>query len=178
MTIKKDEVVTMSPKKNEIQFTVNLASDVLERLMDMAKHAGISRHKLIVNIIKTGVEEFEVLRHVGFFHLGMLIRSMKETPDQAKRRKSGEVNTSGMPIPLRIDKNIIERLGRLAEKGELNRQRMAQNIIVIGLEELESARKYKLTDIALKIRDMHDLFKDVLALGERAFESGKEVKSK
>lgn len=168
----------MTPKANEIQFTVNLDTDVLERLKSMAEHADISRHKLMVNMLKAGIEEIEVLKHVGIFQLAIIVRNMTESTDEAKARKSGEAQISEMPIPLRVEKILVERLERLAKRGDLNRQRMAQNIIKIGLEELEAARKYKLTNIALKIRDMHDLFTDVLEIGKQAFYAGKEVKTK
>lgn len=168
----------MSPKQDEIQFTVNLETDVLERLKSMAEHGGISRHKLMVNLLKTGIEEIEVLKHVGIFQVALLIRNMISTPESTNARKSGEVKPSEMPIPLRVDKNHIERLELLAEKGDISRQRLAQNIIKTGLEELESAKKIGLTHVAIKIRDMHDLFNNVLEVGKQAFSQGKEVKLK
>lgn len=168
----------MSPKPNEVQFTVNLETDVLERLKSIAEHGDISRHKLMVNLLKTGIEQIEVLNHVGIFQLAILIRNMTESADTTNARKSGEVKSSEMPVPLRMEKKLIEHLERLAERGDLNRQRLAQNIIKTGLEELESARKLGLTHVAIKIRDMKDLFTNVIKTGKQAFNAGKEVKPK
>ena len=168
----------MTPKPNEVQFTVNLSTDLLVRLAEMAKHADISRHRLIVNLLSATIDEVEKLEHVGILQLGILIRNMAE-PMMAKfNRNQSDENISEMPIPLRIDKLLLERLERLADKGDITRQRLAQNIIKTGLEELEAARKYGLTHVIFKIRDMHDLLKDVLESGKRAFYAGKEVKSK
>jgi len=113
----------------------------------------------------------------SYFQLAMIIRNMTESPEQAEKRKAGEIHPADMPVPLRIEHSLSERLKRLADRGELNRQRMAQNIIKIGLEELESAKKMKLTNVALALRDMHDLFKNVLEIGKSAFQAGKEVKT-
>lgn len=166
----------MTPKQNEIQFTVNLEKDVLERLKYMAEHGDISRHKLIVNLLTVGIEEIELMKHVGIFQLSLIVRNMTATPEKITIRKSEEIKASEMPIPLRIEKNLIDRLERLAEKGDLSRQRLAQNIIKIGLEEMESARKIGLTRVAITIRDMHDSFKKFLEVGKNAFNAGKEVK--
>jgi predicted DNA-binding protein len=171
-------VIAMTPKKNEIQFTVNLETDVLERLKNMSEHGDLSRHKLIVNLLTVGIEEIELMKHVGIFQLAIIVRNMTATPDNVKERRSDETKVSEMPIPLRVEKTLIERLERLAEKGDLSRQRLAQNIIKSGLEELESARKYGLTTIALTVRDMHDSFKKFLEVGKKAFLAGKEVKPK
>ena len=168
----------MTPKQNEIQFTVNLETDVLERLKFMAEHGDLSRHKLMVNLLKTGIEQIEVLKHVGIFQLAIIVRNMTESADNANARKSGEVKISEMPVPLRIEKNLIERLERLADRGDLNRQRLAQNIIKTGLEELESAKKFGLTHVAITIRDMKDLFSDVIKTGKQAFTAGKGGETK
>jgi predicted transcriptional regulator len=168
----------MTPKSNEKQFTVNLDTDILECLKSMAEHADISRHKLMVNLLTTGIEQIEVMKHVGIFQLGLLIRNMTDTPEKAKARKTVETKNSEMPIPLRIDKKYLERLERLAEKGEINRQRLAQNIIKVGLENLEDAKKIGLTHVVIKIRDMQDLFTDILEVGKQAFYAGKEVITK
>lgn len=165
----------MTAKANEIQFSVNLETDVLDRLTSMAAHGDLSRHKLMVNLLTTGIEQIELLRHIGIFQLALVIRNMTESPEQANIRRVGEVKPSEMPIPLRIDNTLMERLKKLAEKGDLNRQRLAQNIIKTGLEELEKARKLGLTDIVIKLRDTHDLLKDFLKIGEQAYHAGKEV---
>lgn len=166
----------MTPKQNEIQFTVNLESDVLERLKIMAEHASLSRHKLMVNLLTVGIEEIELMKHVGIFQLSLIVRNMIATPENVKARKSDEIKTSEMPIPLKIDKNVIERLERLAEKSDLSRQRLAQNIIKTGLEETETARKIGLTKVAITVRDMHDSFKKFLEIGKKAYNRGKEVR--
>jgi predicted DNA-binding protein len=175
-----DRIIAMTPKKNEIQFTVNLETDVLERLKDMADHAGLSRHKMIVNLLTVGIEEIELFKHVGILQLAIIVRNMTTTPEKEKIRKSDETKPSEMPIPLRIEKDVIDRLGRLADQGEITRQRLARNIIKSGLEELESARKYGLTTVALKVRDIHevmrDSFKKFLEIGKGALNGGKEVK--
>jgi predicted transcriptional regulator len=166
----------MTPKQNEIQFTVNLESDVLERLKILAEYAGLSRHKLMVNLLTVGIEEIELMKHVGIFQLSLIVRNMIATPENVTARKSDDIKASEMPIPLRIEKSLIERLERLAEKGDLSRQRLAQNIIKTGLEETETARKIGLTTVALTIRDIHESFKKFLEIGKKAYNNGKEVR--
>jgi predicted DNA-binding protein len=172
----------MTPKANEIQFTVNLETNVLDRLKSMAEYASLSRHKLMVNILQVGIEQLEVLENVGIFQIGILIRNMTESPEKAIDRKHREAKNSEMPIPLRIEKNLVERLERLADRGDLTRQRLAQNIIKVGIEEIESGKKYGLTQAAIKFRDVQemvqDLFTDILEVGKQAFYAGREVKTK
>lgn len=168
----------MSPKQDEIQFTVNLETDVLDRLRSMAKHGDISRHKLMVNILKAGIDDIKTLENVGIFRIALLVRNLIESPEQANIRRAGEIKIAEMPVPLRIQKNYVDRLDRLAGRGEITRQRLAQNIIKTGLEELETMKKLKITDVVIKIRDMKDLFADVLEIGKRAFFAGKEVNTK
>ena len=165
----------MSPKPDEIQFTVSLETDVLERLKSMAEHGSLSRHKLIVNVLKIGIEDIELLENVGIFQIAIIVRNMTESADKAKIRKFGEIKASEMPIPLRIDKNYIDRLERLAERGDINRQRLAQNIIKTGLEEMEAAKKIGLTHAVLLIMNMQNLFANVIKIGKQAFYAGKEV---
>ncbi|SKA13252.1 hypothetical protein SAMN02745119_02777 [Trichlorobacter thiogenes] len=168
----------MTAKQNEIQFTLNLDTELLERLKVMAEHAGLSRHKLMVNLLTTGVEEIESLEYVGIFQVALIIRNATESKEKAESRKSDDMKPSEMPVPLRINKAIVDRLDRLSVKVDLKRQRMARNILTVGLEELESARKVKLTNVALAIRDIHDLFKNALEVGKNAFRAGREVENK
>lgn len=163
----------MSPKANEKQITVSLSKNLLERLDSMAKHAEISRHKLILNLLSTGIEEIEFFKDVGIFQIAMIIRDMTKSGDKGKGSELRNENISEMPIPVRMEESLVKSLDRLAERGQLTRHCLAKNIIKTGLEQLETAKKFGVTHLFLNMRD---LFKDVLEIGKSAFDATREVR--
>lgn len=165
----------MTPKPDEKQITVNLDSDWLKRLDNMAKHAKISRHRLISNLLTAGIPEIEKLEHIKLFQLAILVRDIKEGISGKKARQDEEKKLKEMPIPIRIDQSLVPTLDRLAKRADLTRHHLARNIITVGLEELECARRLGLTHIMITVRDIHELFAKFLEDGTQGFYGRKEV---
>ena len=55
--------------------SIRLSSDELDRLQKMADKAGLTRHKLITNLITAGLETIEDLDKVGIIRASMMVRN-------------------------------------------------------------------------------------------------------
>lgn len=72
----------MTPKaKNEGEgkpIPIKLSEDFIGRLDELAARADISRHHLMKNFIKVGLEELAVLEKVGLFKVATLLRDLRK----------------------------------------------------------------------------------------------------
>jgi len=57
-------------------------------------------------------------------------------------------------IVFRLTPSEIERLDRLAEKGDLTRSQFLRNLVTVGLEEVEILEKFGIIRTSLTIRDI------------------------
>ena len=158
----------MSAKQNIKHMTLNIAPDVLGRLDAIADYAGISRHQFIVNILEVGIEEIRMSKYVGLFHIALAIRNTIEAVKGTKERK---LTGHEKPIPVRMDESFLEKLDLLAEQGGISRQRLALNIIDVGLEEAEALKRYGVMRGILFFRDLPDRFRAFINKGEKAYKA-------
>jgi len=64
-----------------------------------------------------------------------------------------------MAVTLWLDKSIVERLDRLAEKGGLTRSKLMANLIEVGSEDSVLLEKLGLWAVARIFMDMRDRLK-------------------
>lgn len=62
----------------DIQITIRLSSDQLERAQKLADKIGVSRHKLFSAIVDDGIKKFELLDSIGFINAALLVNSAQE----------------------------------------------------------------------------------------------------
>lgn len=165
----------MSTKHNTKQITLNIAPGVLDRLDVIADYAGLSRHKFIVNILEVGIEEIWMSKYVGLFYIALAIRNTIESVKGTKERK---LTGHEKPIPVRMDELFLEKLDSLAEQGEISRQRLALNIIDIGLEEAEALKRYGVMRGILFFRDFPERFRAFINKGEKVYKDNSDEEEK
>jgi hypothetical protein len=59
-----------------------------------------------------------------------------------------------------FDESVLDRVDRLAERGDISRSRLIRNLTVIGVEYLEAAEKFGMFQTALVLRDFAAWFKE------------------
>lgn len=163
----------MSPNPGEKAVSVKINDEFISRLDALAERAGISRHKLMQNILSVAVEELEKLANIGMFQLGILIRDIRETvgrPALIDKASGDKV------VPIWIDENILIRLDKLAEKGGLSRNKFVQNLLQVGVQELEHAQSIGLFQFAVLLIKLRDGFIAIGKTGEKAFRSAMDGK--
>jgi len=70
--------------------TIRLSSEDLDRLQRLADKAGITRHKFITNLIKTGIETLEELESVGLVRLALMARNAEEYLKSIGKKKEAK----------------------------------------------------------------------------------------
>ena len=58
--------------------TVWVKKDLVSRIDNLAEKGGLSRSKLIANLLEVGVEEIEVADKVGFWALARVYQDLRE----------------------------------------------------------------------------------------------------
>jgi hypothetical protein len=59
-----------------------------------------------------------------------------------------------------FDESVLDRVDRLAVRGDISRSRLIRNLTVIGVEYLEAAEKFGVLQTALVLRDFGAWFKE------------------
>lgn len=60
---------------------------------------------------------------------------------------------------LRLSKDLVERIDRLAAKADIDRSRLVRNMLQLQVETLERANKVGIFALAILMRDMEETLK-------------------
>jgi hypothetical protein len=74
---------------------------------------------------------------------------MKKTKEEKKDSHEGQ-----RPVTIWFDETVIDRLDRLALKGDIPRAKLVRNLTVIGVDYLEACEKFGILQTALILRDL------------------------
>lgn len=69
----------IDPISGERPIPIKLDEEFINKLDELAEKAGLSRHQLLKNIIRVGLEEAEILSKVGIIKLGVIFRDLPES---------------------------------------------------------------------------------------------------
>ena len=141
--------------------SVKLNERWIERLDQLAKKGGVSRHHLMRNLIEVGMKGIHASSYVGLFQLGVAIRDLFNL---RKKVEPGEEK----PLPLRLDEKLLEKIDLYAKRGDLSRNQLIRNILQIGIEEIEGAQRVGLLQLSLWMRDVENAIKRIISNGEKA----------
>lgn len=146
---------------SEKTISIKLNEHWVERLDKLAKKGGVSRHRLMRNLIEVGIKGISVASKVGVFQLGVVIRdflNLRHKPGPGKEK----------PIPLKLDSTLLDRVDTFAERGGLSRNQLMRNLIHVGVEELEGAARVGVLQLGLLMRDVEDSIKKIIQDGSKA----------
>jgi predicted DNA-binding protein len=71
--------------------SIRLTSDQLDRLQRLADKAGVTRHKLITNLITGGLENLEDLDKIGLLRALILLRNGEDFLKSLMKQKTKEL---------------------------------------------------------------------------------------
>ena len=81
----------MKTSKN-ITVSLKVSTDTLERLDTLAGKAGLTRSKLLSNLVETSLETLEDCEKVGILQIGLLVRDLNDNmKDWAKKWREKKV---------------------------------------------------------------------------------------
>jgi hypothetical protein len=74
---------------------------------------------------------------------------MKKMTEEKKDYHEGQ-----RPVTIWFDDNVVDRLDRLALKGDIPRAKLVRNLTVLGVEYLEACEKFGVLQTAIILRDL------------------------
>jgi len=145
--------------------TVKLDSDWLRRLDDLAKRAGLSRRQLMKNMMDVGIDKINVLKMLGFFKIGLLVRHINEKSGKTHSwNETGEIK----PASVTLNETTWDILDKLSEAGDISCHKLVRNIIYIGIEELELYGKVGVFQINDACKWLSNAFGEIIDDGQKA----------
>jgi metal-responsive CopG/Arc/MetJ family transcriptional regulator len=66
------------------------------------------------------------------------------------------VQKKGKSITLWLDEETANRLDKVAQRAGLSRSRLAENLLLVGLDEAETLKKIGVLQLAVLLRDLHE----------------------
>lgn len=69
----------MEDKQNKIPVSIKIDPELLARLDKLAEKGGLTRSKLLTNIIEVSVDTLENCQKVGFLQFSLLLRDLGES---------------------------------------------------------------------------------------------------
>jgi predicted DNA-binding protein len=153
---------------NEKTTTIKLDSDWLNRLDRLADRAGISRRQLMKNMVNVGLDQLKVLKKIGFFKVGLLVRQVSEKSGMAHTwKETGELK----PTPVTLDYTAWDHLDKLSEYGDISRHKLVRNIIYLGIEQLEGYGRVGAFQINDACKWLKKSFVEIIGDGQKAIDA-------
>lgn len=150
---------------NEKTTTIKLDSGWLDRLDQLAKRAGLSRRQLMINMVDVGLDQINVLKKLGFFKVGLLVRQISEKSGMAHTwKETGELK----PTPVTLKEATWDHLDNLSEAGDISRHKLVRNILYVGIEQLESFKKVGIFQINDACKWLKKAFIEIIEDGQKA----------
>ena len=76
------------------------------------------------------------------------------------KKQSNERHDGERIASVWFPEGVLDRVDRLAARGDINRSRLIRNLTLIGVEYLETAEKFGLMQTAIVLRDFSVWFKE------------------
>lgn len=61
-----------------------------------------------------------------------------------------------MPMTVWVSRSLVETADRLAEKADISRSKLCENLLEVGIEELSKCEKVGIFQLSLLLRDMQE----------------------
>lgn len=147
--------------------TVWVKQGLVVLINKIAAKAGISRNKLIKNMIVTGLEELKNQDEIGIIKLNIMIteynnklKALIASMNINGTHKEKSTNTKGMTVTVRLDKEVIDEIDRWAEIIHMTRSKFVQHIFDVSIGDLKKLNAMKLVDIFLLVENLKDTWKN------------------
>ncbi|MFC1819896.1 ribbon-helix-helix domain-containing protein [Thermodesulfobacteriota bacterium] len=116
---------------NKKSLSVWIKEDIEEKLDELSKKTGIPKPKLTIDIINEGLKGLEGAAKIGFLQLAIVLRDLRDWVKKAEKEEKLE----GKPMTIWVEKDLIERLKVMGDKGGLSKSKLASNFILVGVED-------------------------------------------
>ncbi len=152
----------MAKTENSKTVTVYMDEEVQGRLRAMAKAIGISRNRLVLNILIIGLEEAEFPKPV--VKLVALATRLKErirnkisaTGSDVRAIEVWEKPEKTKTMTIYMSNDLFVRLKGMAGITGVNKNRLIANLLTVGLEEAEALRRIGIIQVAAFARDLRE----------------------
>ena len=118
--------------------TIWLTNDFYKRLEILAKARRRKPKDLANELI---LETFSMLKFFdsfGFVRLVIVISAITETfENEVLKRKE-----NAKPMYFQFDEEIVDRMEKIAQKGNISKSQMVKNLLEVGIEEVETTDKF------------------------------------
>ena len=111
----------------------------VERLKKILKKADIPRNVLLSNTLWMATKELEAYEKFYAMAVGLVLRNTLEKFGVYKLKMGKE---GGQTVSIWVDKELVERIDRLADRAGMTRSKLIRNMIEVSLEELELIGKF------------------------------------
>ena len=152
----------MKKTENSQTISVYLDDEVQKRLKNVADIIGISRNRMVLNLLIIGLDEAEFLREL--VTIAVFARDLRDkirnklsgTGSVARATDIWEKPEKTKTMPIYLDNDLLQRLKRMSDVAKINRNQLITNLLIIGLEEAEMLNRIGIVKVGVFARDLRE----------------------
>ena len=158
--------------KGSETITVWIKQDVLDLLDKFARDIGVSKNRLIRNLINAGLTEIRAQDTIGLVKLNFLINDFKERwkkkNEEIGGNKKGGKSPQGVNITIRLDRDMVDELDKWSNYLCLSRSKLIESLIAMLSNVIKGVMN----------AGAFDFLNTVERLWKKSFKEAKEVEKK
>ena len=120
------------------------SEDIELKFQNLCENTGIPKPKLAADIINEGVTFNETFAKIGFLHLVIAIRDIKDWVTNADKKEKLE----GKTYTIWVTKDLIKRMEKICSITGISKSKLASNLIKMSVEDGDFTQS--LSEIAYK----------------------------
>lgn len=133
----------MKKQSNKTMVSIWLEPDIIKTIDAIAKRAGITRSRLIHNLIETGYDELNTQKNIGLIKFTLLLRQFKLSikpiiKEAEKKIIVDEENTKKDSVSVRMDNDLILKIDTLSQKIDLTRKAFIEYVLEFEIRDLKA----------------------------------------
>jgi len=128
----------MSPEIEKQNVSVKINKKTLDILDNIARQVDISRHKLVHDIIEMYIDQFVFDLNLGLLQIVFLVKRLSRKFARSSDTAIEEEQKDEKTIPIRLSKDYLDKLDRIAKNADRKRHYLMRRFIEIGAEQLEA----------------------------------------
>jgi len=166
-------------KERGMNISVWMNQETLDEIDKTAEWAGLTRSKLMQNIIDVGITEVKLFKAVGIIKLTFISldlrkqwkKAIKEIPDEESIPKK-RITDRGINVSIWMDREMIENIENLAVKLDVSRSQLVEKFLDMGVSDIRIMKKTGIASVSVLIRNLSDKWKKAFKETVKAYEKG------
>lgn len=166
-------------EKKERGMTTSLwiSQETLKDIDEVAEEVGLTRSKLIQNILEVALDEIEVMKSLGIVKLSLISLDLrKQWRKTLSEIKSGKIESKkrvadrNINVSVWIDSSIFERVEIISDKIGMSKSQFIEKLVEFGILDLRLFKKMGVFKVAIPIRDLHERWQARFKESEKALD--------